>query len=49
VQRDESSVSTDILRDITFNGKLYEVGLPWKEEIFSALNTDEKGLEISKI
>jgi hypothetical protein len=41
VQRDESSVSTDILRDITFNGKRYEVGLPWKEEVFSLSNDYE--------
>ena len=41
VQGDESSVSTDILRDITFNGKRYEVGLPWKEEVFSLSNDYE--------
>ena len=41
MQGDESSVSTDILRDITFNGKRYEVGLPWKEEVFSLSNDYE--------
>ena len=32
VEKDESPVFTDVLRDLTFNGNRYEVGLPWKEE-----------------
>ena len=41
VQKNESTASTDILRDITFNGKRYEVGLPWKEEVPSLSNDYE--------
>ena len=41
VQKNESTASTDILRDITFNGKRYEVGLPWKEEVPSLCNDYE--------
>lgn len=41
VEKDENQVFTDVLRDITFNGSRYEVGLPWKEETPSLSNDYE--------
>ena len=41
VEKDENPVFTDVLRDITFNGNRYEVGLPWKEEMPSLSNDYE--------
>ena len=37
VEKDENPVFTDVLRDITFNGNRFVVGLPWKRRCLPSL------------